>query len=113
MEARAGVLRGRWLLARVKESIKTLSCLLLVGDGFSRDLPSPAALTGASMKSLDPGASQGSRYHTCKERGRSGAGGGGRRALRKVGYPFCFLSSGAASCQCGVSTSSGWRTGLA
>lgn len=36
------------------------------------------------MESPDPGASQGSRCHTWKERG-GGAGGGGRRALRKVG----------------------------
>ena len=37
MEARAGVLRGRWLLARVKERIKTLSCLLLVGTAAVHD----------------------------------------------------------------------------
>lgn len=37
MEARAGVLRGRWLLARVRERIKTLSCLLQVGTAAVHD----------------------------------------------------------------------------
>lgn len=36
-EARAGVLGGRWSSARVRERIKTLSCLLLTGTAVVHD----------------------------------------------------------------------------
>ena len=37
VEARAGVLRGRWSAARVRERIKTLSCLLLTETAVVHD----------------------------------------------------------------------------
>lgn len=37
VEARAGVLRGHWSLARVRERIKTPSCLLLMGTAVVHD----------------------------------------------------------------------------